>query len=363
MSLLILLFFVGSAYSGDRWQPWCIHEGLHLLADTESITTTQEGIKVWLKVIPDREVASEWRRKMVSDGGDKFYATEYCLWETVFDIKKARLKPVQIVFYDERGTVLQRINRPNSEWQGNLPGSVGECLTEALENYQTESEGSKVPEEQDEVGAELVSGSGFLVSNDGYVVTNAHVVDNASAIRVLLAGNTGKNIYHAKVVQIDKSNDLAVLAIDDSSFSPRPVPPFSFRRSLVQSGEQVFTMGYPLVNYMGADVKVTDGIVSSASGYGGDVTSYQITAPIQHGCSGSPLFDRDGNVVGVINALMSADVVENVGYAIKSGYLLNLLEMLPTRTWEGSANRLKGLALPSQVRELQPYMALIFVLR
>ncbi len=220
-----------------------------------------------------------------------------------------------------------------------------------------------VPEEQNEHETELVSGSGFMISSDGYVVTNAHVVNNASAIRVMLAETNGKTMYRAKAVQVDKSNDLAVLVITDSAFTPRPVPPFVMRRSLAQTGEKVFTMGYPMVNYMGEDVKVTDGIVSSTSGYGGDVTAYQISAPIQQGCSGSPLFDKDGNVVGVINALISAGVVENVGYAVKSSYLLNLLDMFPTRTWEDNSGKLKGMSLPFQVHALQPYIALIFVLR
>jgi S1-C subfamily serine protease len=79
---------------------------------------------------------------------------------------------------------------------------------------------------------------------------------------------------------------------------------------------------------MGDEVKLTNGIISSKSGFQGDVTSYQITAPVQPGNSGGPLFDDKGNIIGIINAKHVG--AENASYAIKASYLMNLIDLMPT---------------------------------
>jgi S1-C subfamily serine protease len=77
---------------------------------------------------------------------------------------------------------------------------------------------------------------------------------------------------------------------------------------------------------MGDEVKLTNGIISSKTGFQGDVTSYQISVPVQSGNSGGPLFNKQGNLTGIINAKHGG--AENITYAIKSSYLLNLLDLL-----------------------------------
>ena len=87
---------------------------------------------------------------------------------------------------------------------------------------------------------------------------------------------------------------------------------------------------------MGNEIKLTNGIISSRSGYEGDVTLYQISAPIQPGNSGGPMFDMKGRIVGVVCAKHGG--AENASYAIKTSYLKNLVEsvasasILPTST-------------------------------
>ena len=97
--------------------------------------------------------------------------------------------------------------------------------------------------------------------------------------------------------------------------------------------EKVFTIGYPLNDVMGSNYKVTDGIISSKSGIEDDVRYYQISVPLQPGNSGGPLFNKDGNIIGITSARLNSQAVgtqvENVNYAIKSSYLLNLYNMLP----------------------------------
>nr|WP_277266111.1 trypsin-like peptidase domain-containing protein [Prevotella corporis] len=79
--------------------------------------------------------------------------------------------------------------------------------------------------------------------------------------------------------------------------------------------EDIFVLGYPLVQTMGEDVKLTTDVISSKTGFQGDVSQYQISAAIQPRNSGGPLFDSRGNLIGIVPAKHKG--TENVGYAIK----------------------------------------------
>ncbi|EIM74401.1 peptidase S1 and S6 chymotrypsin/Hap [Nitritalea halalkaliphila LW7] len=128
------------------------------------------------------------------------------------------------------------------------------------------------------------SGSGFLISEKGYFVTNYHVIEDAKEVWIDSKINGVTKSSKAKVVLVDKNNDLAILKIEGLYNLPRPV--FGFNQGVIDVGTSVFAMGYPLLGYMGDEVKITDGIISSRTGYQGDVSSYQISAPIQPGNSG-----------------------------------------------------------------------------
>lgn len=180
------------------------------------------------------------------------------------------------------------------------------------------------------VNAKVGSGSGFFVSNDGYIVTNHHVVDGANEIKVKIKGQA--KLLNAKVVRLDKRNDLAILKIDGASYKPMSIQ----SSSSIKRGEKVYAMGFPQVDIQGIEPKLTDGIVSSLSGIRDEPTSFQITNPIQPGNSGGPLFTEDGRVIGVIVATLDAlsvvkatgTIPQNVNYAIKSNYLLELISSL-----------------------------------
>ena len=92
-------------------------------------------------------------------------------------------------------------------------------------------------------------------------------------------------------------------------------------------------------------------IVSSRSGYQGDITTYQISAPLQPGNSGGPMFDKKGNVVGIINAGIPG--AENVGYAIKSSYLYNLVGSVTSTSIIPQANHVVGNVLSDKVKSVE----------
>jgi S1-C subfamily serine protease len=197
------------------------------------------------------------------------------------------------------------------------------------------------------------SGSGFLLTKNGHFITNFHVIENAKSIEI----SFGQKKYSAEIVQVDKLNDLALLKINSNSFiSPEIV--YSIKSTSSPLGEKVFTLGFPMLDVQGKNLKLTDGIISSKSGFKDDPTKYQISVPLQPGNSGGPLFDYNGNIVGVVNSgILEAN---SVGYAIKSGYLLNFIDAvdgieLPKGT------SLLGKPLTTQVEILSKLCGLVIV--
>ncbi|MEN8205258.1 MAG: tetratricopeptide repeat-containing serine protease family protein [Pseudomonadota bacterium] len=160
----------------------------------------------------------------------------------------------------------------------------------------------------------------------GYAVTNNHVV--AGVENVQLIDVTGTQMT-ASVVLRNAEHDLALLHVSESGSLPPALPLAS---TDPRPGSRVFTIGYPRINIMGRTPKLSDGIISSLSGYRDDPDSYQISIPIQPGNSGGPLLNMDGAVVGVVAFMLGAydddaepQVLPNVSYAIKVEVLRSML--------------------------------------
>ena len=172
------------------------------------------------------------------------------------------------------------------------------------------------------------SGTGFIITRDGYILTCHHVIKDVNEIKIAVEGNT----YPAKLVRDDPNNDLALLKIN-GSFSAIA---FSSNRS-AKMGQEVFTVGYPNPSLQGVNAKITKGIVNSLTGFQDDLRLYQISVPVQPGNSGGALVDENGNVLGVIVAMLDAKTTfkisgslpQNVNYAVKSIYARAMLDTLP----------------------------------
>ncbi len=197
------------------------------------------------------------------------------------------------------------------------------------------------------------SGSGFALNN-GYLATNYHVIEGASVIKVFGVKGNFNIGYNAQVVITDKVNDLAVLKINDNRFQGFGAIPYRVKTTMAEVGESVFVLGYPLTTTMGSEVKLTTGVISARSGFQGDVSLYQVSAPIQPGNSGGPCFDNSGNLVGIINSKHRG--AENVSYAIKSSYLQNLVESSDVSGLLPQNNTISSYTLQGKVKSVKNFV-------
>ncbi len=151
---------------------------------------------------------------------------------------------------------------------------------------------------------------------------------------------------------------MAIIKIDDPKFKPYSKLPYNFKTQISDVGTNIFALGYPMaLSVTGDEVKFTDGKISSKTGFQGDITTYQISVPVQPGNSGGPLFDYDGNIIGVVNAkIMAAD---NVAYAIKSSYVKNIFDVLPETLNLPSDVTISTKTLTEKIKVLSDYVVLI----
>jgi S1-C subfamily serine protease len=187
--------------------------------------------------------------------------------------------------------------------------------------------------------ARAKSGTGFVVSANGHVVTNNHVIDGCVGD---IKGNlTGEASMVLRVVSSDANNDLALLqAPSTATFKDFA----RIRDRSIRSGDSVIAIGFPYHGLLTSDFTVTTGIVSSLSGMRNDSRFLQISAPVQPGNSGGPLFDTTGQIVGVVTAKIpvlriaaaTGNIPENINFAIKTGALRDFLDnsVVPYQTAE-----------------------------
>jgi S1-C subfamily serine protease len=176
-------------------------------------------------------------------------------------------------------------------------------------------------------GAPRNSGTGFVISQSGFVLTNNHVAGACNEVR---ARHGADELGKLSVVAKDVQNDLALLKLP-SRFPDAAV--FREDRGLRQ-GDNVVTYGFPLTNVLAVQGNLTTGTISALSGLASDSRMLQISAPVQPGNSGGPLLDGGGNVIGVVsmklNALRTAaatgDIPQNVNFAIKAGVARGFLD-------------------------------------
>ncbi len=185
---------------------------------------------------------------------------------------------------------------------------------------------AKIREETSPSKKTTLSGTAFAVNQNGYLITNAHVV---SECKKVYAKGTYGNIPIV-IIARDTKNDLALLKADlkKINFSKFRVGKY------IRPADPVIVFGYPLHGLLSSDGTVTTGTVTALAGLEDDTRMLQITTPIQPGNSGGPLLDENGLIVGIVESKLNTlavlkvtgDVPQNVNFAIKSTIAENFLD-------------------------------------
>jgi len=204
------------------------------------------------------------------------------------------------------------------------------------------------------------SGSGFFITEDGFFITNGHVIKDAAQIRLV----TGAGLISAKLIKVDWANDLALLKAEGKFATLRVAASRSMKL-----GATVVTVGFPNIGLQGFAPKFARGEIGSLSGPQDDARYFQISVPVQPGNSGGALVDERGNVVGVVSATLSAKAAlmtsgalpQNVSYAVKSSFLLGFLESAPEVAAKLKEPNAKDMKFDYVVEQAKEAAALVLV--
>ncbi len=202
-----------------------------------------------------------------------------------------------------------------------------------------------------------LGGTGFLIDPKGYLVTSAHTVVNADSVYIQ---NTAGLYYKAHTVYVDSQTDIAILKITDEKFAGTKSLPYSFLKSNIELGENIFTLGFPRPT---ADIVYNRGYLSAKTGYLGDSTAYQLAISANPGNSGGPIFNESGEVIGILSGKQTtaegvvfssrASNIYTALKAIKQDSTLNENIKIPAQT------HLKGIDRMQQIKKIEPYVFIV----
>jgi serine protease Do len=230
-----------------------------------------------------------------------------------------------------------------------------EKLTREIENVKRDQRNTNKAlndvQQKIQPGATAKSGgTGFLIDGSGYLITNAHVLKG----KTIVATNNKGQQFIAKVCMKDALRDIAILKIDDKDYKPYQLLPYSINKT-VSLAEPIYTMGYPK-----DEIVYGEGYLSSETGYKSDTLTYQISIAADHGNSGSPVLNKNGDIIGVLTDKKEGGAV----FAVKSLYIFKAVENLKKDSAYSdikltAANTIKNMSREQQVKRVNNCVFLI----
>jgi S1-C subfamily serine protease len=198
------------------------------------------------------------------------------------------------------------------------------------------------------------TGTGFLISPNGYIATSYHVIKNADSVYI---ENPRFGRFKVSVLSNNLQKDVSILKIESDKFKSLASLPYLISDKEANLGEDVYTLGFPR-----EDIVFGEGSISASSGYKQDSAAYQISVPVNPGNSGGPLFNSKGDVVGIISGLQTETT--GTAFATKSSVLLKTINDIPD-SLSGTLtlprqNFLKDL---SKVQKLGKWREYVFMVR
>ncbi|MBS1733756.1 MAG: trypsin-like peptidase domain-containing protein [Bacteroidetes bacterium] len=198
--------------------------------------------------------------------------------------------------------------------------------------------------------------TGFLIDvSNNFIVTNAHVVNEARH-QLIVENNRGEQ-FTAEAIYTNPEADLAILKVKDNTFKKMSPIPYSIRKSNADLGEQVFMLGFPK-----QEIVYGEGYVSAKNGYQMDTTYFQLSTSANEGNSGSPVINRNGELLGIITSMETN--AEGVVFAIKSSNIYKAMdEVKKMKGYEDiritSQPSLKGSDRVSQIKKVEDYVFMV----
>ena len=199
-----------------------------------------------------------------------------------------------------------------------------------------------------------LGGTGFMIDPRGYIVTNAHVINNSTV--VIVQNNKGQQ-FRTKIVYISATADLAFLKIIDSEFKAAPLLPYSISKGNIELGEAIFTLGYPR-----DEIVYGEGYLSAKTGYRGDTLACQIAVAANPGNSGGPVLDKNGDVIGVLSnrQLQAQEAV----FAIRSKNIYHAIEEMKADSniapiHLSQVSTVKNMDRVQQVKKIEEFIYLV----
>lgn len=226
----------------------------------------------------------------------------------------ARTNQSSVIYQDT-----SKIVSTGSQDSSTIKSVVEQCANSVVE-IQTESvtNGSNPFQQYVSSGA----GSGVILTQDGYIVTNHHVIEDANSITVRTRSG---DEYNASLVGSDEQSDLAVLKIDATGLTPAVLGD----STTLEVGDLAIAIGNPLGELGGS---VTSGIISALDREmtidGQTMTLLQTDAAVNPGNSGGGLFNANGDLIGIVNAKSSGENVEGIGFAIPISTATDIIDEL-----------------------------------
>lgn len=199
-------------------------------------------------------------------------------------------------------------------------------------------------------------GTGFIIDAKGYLVTNAHVVEKARNIAV----QNSKGVdYLAHIIFTDVQKDIAILKIVDDNFKPFTTIPYGISKNSADLAEPIFTLGFPR-----NEIVYGQGYLSAKTGFNGDTLSCQINIAANRGNSGSPIWNKQGEVIGILNGRQTN--TEGFAFAIQGKNIFRVLEELKKdsayhRIKVSSKSTIGGLNPSQQVKKVEDYVFMVKV--
>jgi S1-C subfamily serine protease len=324
--LFLNIFLLSSAWGAD-WRRLPSPPEYQAMVDLDTVKKNQHGgIFTLRRAYPAAQTLAD---------GKEYHSTRQ---QYVINCGEGHAALAATAYYGADRKLVRADMRP--KWKSDLAAPAAESelangMKLACERLATLGDGdaaTKKAEPAPSTGAKPAvarssSGSGIVISRNGHILTNQHVVRQCDAHEIIDDKN---RVLKAELGAIDVAKDLALLTVSEKFSAAAPVR----KAAEPRLGEAVTVVGYPLVGVLGTKPSVGFGHVSSTVGVRGNPVQMQISVPIQRGNSGGPVLDQAGNLIGVVVSKLDAlklaqrtgDLPQNVNFAIKGESVRTFLE-------------------------------------